>query len=214
MAQTVLITLTEAGLDTGPFNLYSNVDGFLSPFETSVAKASLVGGYLSVLVPDSTTTIRVKSMSVLCSNYIDLEISGITTTTTTSTTTSTTSTSSTTTTTTTLSEPILIVENNYTGSGGEITSISIPGATITPISGSFPLAFGETYSAYITPEDIYTITVNVTADDFPLDRGHIIVPTSTQGCQTVGANGGFIFTSVNFVIGDTITIELNDDVCP
>jgi hypothetical protein len=85
MAQTVLITLTTAGADTGPFNLYSNVDGYVSAFETSVAKASLVSGYTSVVVPDGTSIIRVKSTSALCPNYIDLAVSGFTTTTTTTT---------------------------------------------------------------------------------------------------------------------------------
>lgn len=97
MAQTVYITLTSAGADTGPFNLYSNIDGFLSPFETSVAKIDLEAGYISYLVPDGTSTVRVMSTSLLCNNYIDLVIA----TTTTTTSTSSSSTSSTTTTTTT-----------------------------------------------------------------------------------------------------------------
>ena len=79
---TVLITLTTAGADTGPFDLYSDVDGYLVPFETNVPKASLVSGYTSVLVPGGATIIRVMSDSV-CTNYIDLAI-GITTTTTSS----------------------------------------------------------------------------------------------------------------------------------
>ena len=35
---TVLLTLTTAGSDTGPFNLYSDVDGYISAFETGVSK--------------------------------------------------------------------------------------------------------------------------------------------------------------------------------
>jgi len=85
MAQTVLITLTTAGADTGPFNLFSNVDGYVSAFQTGVAKASLVSGYTSTVVPDGTSIIRVKSTSVLCPNFIDLAVSGVTTTTTTTT---------------------------------------------------------------------------------------------------------------------------------
>lgn len=103
MAQTVLITLTTAGSDTGPFDLYSDVDGYVIPFENNVPKASLESGYTSVVVPDAATIIRVQSDNVTCDNYIDLTI--VTTTTSTSststTTTSTSSTSSTTTTTTT-----------------------------------------------------------------------------------------------------------------
>ena len=83
MAQTVLITLTTAGADTGPFNLYSDADGYVSAFETGVAKAALQAGYTSTLVPDGASIIRVKSTSALCTNYVDLPISGVTTTTTT-----------------------------------------------------------------------------------------------------------------------------------
>ncbi len=102
MAQTVLITLTIAGADTGPFNLYSNDDGYIVPFEVSVPKAYLQVGYLSILVPDTCTIIRVKSTSVSCTNYVDLVIEGTTTTTSTTSTTTSTSTTSTTTSTTTL----------------------------------------------------------------------------------------------------------------
>jgi len=88
---TVLITLTIAGSDTGPFDLYSDVDGFVVPFETNVPKASLIAGYTSSLVPDGAVLIRVTSDSV-CTNYIDLIIGATTTTTSTSTTTTTTTT--------------------------------------------------------------------------------------------------------------------------
>jgi len=78
---SVLITLNTAGSDTGPFNLYSNVDGFTSAFETSVDKADLIAGYVSSVVPDGTTTIRVMSASI-CTSYSDFPV--LTTTTTTS----------------------------------------------------------------------------------------------------------------------------------
>ena len=80
---TVLITLTTAGSDSGPFNLYSDVDGFTSAFEVGVAKIDLLAGYSSSLVPDPTTIIRVMSVNPLCTNYIDLELYPVTTTTTT-----------------------------------------------------------------------------------------------------------------------------------
>ena len=81
---TVLITLTTAGLDAGPFDLYSNVDGYSVPFETGVSKLALLAGYTSTLVTDNTITVRVRSTGV-CTNYIDIPIGGITTTTTTTT---------------------------------------------------------------------------------------------------------------------------------
>ena len=92
---TVLITLTVAGADSGPFNLYSNLDGFTAAFETGVSKASLLAGYPSALVPDYTTTIRVKSDGV-CVNYVDILIESTTSTTTSSTTVEPTTTSTTT----------------------------------------------------------------------------------------------------------------------
>jgi len=92
---TVLITLTTAGADSGPFDLYSNLDGYVSAFETGVPKASLLAGYSSSLVPDFTLTIRVKSVGD-CNNYIDIPLYGTTTTSTSSSSTSSTTTTSTT----------------------------------------------------------------------------------------------------------------------
>lgn len=79
---TVLITLTVAGADSGPFNLYSNLDGYTSAFATNISKASLLAGYSSSAVPDYTTIIRVISIGN-CTNYIDIPLPGFTTTTTT-----------------------------------------------------------------------------------------------------------------------------------
>jgi hypothetical protein len=78
---TVLITLTVAGADSGPFNLYSNTDGFVSAFEIGVSKSALLAGYASALVPDYTTVIRVLSTKN-CTNYIDILLGATTTTTT------------------------------------------------------------------------------------------------------------------------------------
>jgi len=84
---SALITLTTAGTGTGPFDLYSNIGGYASPFESGVDKSSLVSGYVSNLVPNGTTVIRVQSTSLQCTNYVDISVTGITTTTTTTTTT-------------------------------------------------------------------------------------------------------------------------------
>lgn len=105
---TVEIILTTAGSDLGPFDLYSDVDGYTTAFESGISKTTLEAGYTSNLVPTGTTIIRVMSVGEFCDNYIDLAVTTTTTTstststsTTTSTTSTTTSTSSTTTTTTT-----------------------------------------------------------------------------------------------------------------
>lgn len=83
---TVYIILTTAGSDTGPFNLYSDVDGYTSAFETGVSKASLLAGYTTILAPNGTTIVRVMSDSTYCTNYVDLPVTSCNTTTTTTTT--------------------------------------------------------------------------------------------------------------------------------
>ena len=45
----VFITLTSAGADAGPFNLYSNVDGFVSAFAVNIPKATLLAGYAATV---------------------------------------------------------------------------------------------------------------------------------------------------------------------
>lgn len=80
----IIITLTTAGTDTGPFSLFSNVDGYTTAFVTGVSKAALLAGYSTNLAPVGTTTVRVKSTG-LCTNYIDIILTPSTTTTTTST---------------------------------------------------------------------------------------------------------------------------------
>jgi len=70
---TVLITLTVAGIDSGPFNLYSDTDGYISAFETGVSRAALLAGYSSALVPNFTTIVRVQSTGD-CSNNIDITL--------------------------------------------------------------------------------------------------------------------------------------------
>ena len=89
---TVLVTLTLAGADTGPFDIYSDADGYTTPLASGVSKSALEAGYSLTGVPDLATIIRVTSTEI-CTNSIDMLIAGGTTTTTT--TTSTTSTTTT-----------------------------------------------------------------------------------------------------------------------
>lgn len=102
MPQTVIITLTIAGTDTGPFDLYSDADGFTAPFEVNVPKASLLVGYVSSLVPNAAVLVKAVSRG-LCTSSITMPIIGtsVTTSTTTTVTGPTTSTSTSTTSTTT-----------------------------------------------------------------------------------------------------------------
>jgi hypothetical protein len=101
---TILITLVlPPGGDAGPFNLYSNIDGYVVPFATNISAAALIAGYTALLVPDGTTTIKVQSIGV-CTNFVNAQVNLIPPTTTT--TSSSTSTSSSTTTTTTTEVPL------------------------------------------------------------------------------------------------------------
>jgi hypothetical protein len=93
---TVLITLVlPVGGDAGPFDLYSDTDGYVAPFATNISASALIAGYTATNVPDGTTIIKVQSVGV-CTNFVDVQVNLLTTTTTTSS-----SSTSTTTTTTT-----------------------------------------------------------------------------------------------------------------
>lgn len=129
---TVLVTLSLAGTDVGPFNLFSNVDGYTTPIVTGVSRAALLAGYNLTGVPDTATVIRAKSTGT-CTNYLDMYIIGGTTTTST-----TSSTSSTTSTSTTLVPPIEcygyeVCADDGTGDRGEFypfTYINCVGTSI------------------------------------------------------------------------------------
>lgn len=73
---SVNILLTLAGLQTGPFDLYSDLDGFTTPFETNVSKDALLAGYISNIVPLYTQILRCQSVNGDCPNYIDIPVSG------------------------------------------------------------------------------------------------------------------------------------------
>jgi hypothetical protein len=143
---TVLITLTTAGTDSGPFDLYSNLDGYLSAFATGVTKSALLAGYASSVVPDYTTTIRVVSVGD-CTNFIDISLSGITTTTTSSTSSST-STSTTTTTHTTAPPGPVTINLSNASSGCPAPVSSYP---IAVTLDSYPIVVGSVLSGGLPP---------------------------------------------------------------
>jgi hypothetical protein len=81
---TITITLSAAGIDTGPFSLFSDVDGYTTAFVTGVSRTDLLAGYTTTLAPVGTTIVRVQSNG-LCTNFIDITLDLPTTTTTTTT---------------------------------------------------------------------------------------------------------------------------------
>jgi uncharacterized Zn-binding protein involved in type VI secretion len=182
---TATITLTTAGTGTGPFDLYSDFDGYVTPFETGVSKSALVSGYTTSLVYNGTTIIRVQSNSIGCTNYVDLPVSGITTTTTTSTTTSTT----TTTTAPVYSYAGTIVNNT----GNTITA----GNAIVKVNGSW-VAYLSTISiasgATLTFSTSYTSPLLGPGNNFTLE---LYSYTGVTTSDSMYQNGGSCITSVD-----------------
>jgi len=75
MSISVTITFPSTGLgsDTGPFNLYSDTDGYTNAFETGITSNTLIYGFSTNNVPNGTTRIKVVSESECCNNssFID-----------------------------------------------------------------------------------------------------------------------------------------------
>lgn len=73
---TLFIIFSSIGTDAGPFNLYSDVDSYISPFAVGVTKEQLLAGYPSNVVPNGTIIVRAKSSGV-CTNYVDMYTSTV-----------------------------------------------------------------------------------------------------------------------------------------
>lgn len=167
----VTITLTVSGTDTGPFDLYSDLDSFTTAFDTNVSRNDLVAGY-SATVPDFTNTIRVQSTGV-CDNYIDVSV--VSTTTTTS---STVPPPSTTTTTTTIAV-LPLTQYCYVGlynCGDSLHEI----AGHEPFTGSvtYEDEYGASQTGYYCTE---TGTISIYSSSVPVTVGMIpdSCPTTT-----------------------------------
>ena len=182
----VLITLTTAGADAGPFNLYSDTDGFVTAFASGISKATLLGGYLSSAVPDGTTSIRIVSIGT-CTNFIYVPVEGTTTTTTSSSSTSSTST-------TTTIAPIMVYwyasklvgcPNNALYSVSKNSVIVANGVLGLGASGSFPVVVG----------DVVEITNTAAANGIGCD----------QAAVYVDRNGLNIITDTQTGYGSTAT---------
>ena len=211
---TVLITLTTAGTDTGPFNLYSNVDGYVSAFETGVSKAALLAGYSSALVPNGTTIIRIKSTGT-CVNYIDVTVVTTTTTTTTGTPTTTTTTTSapppTTTTTTSLLGDTFFITNGSTNS--TINNITVSAASFYFLTtGTLPVGPSQTASGTHSSLTSANIDVDVTQS---LSNAclKLYVNNTVVSQLNVGSTGIYTFTTITFGTSDLVEFEIVDGTC-
>ena len=201
---TVLVTLTLAGSDTGPFNLFSNVDGFTTALATGVSRAALLAGYSLINVPDTAAIIRAKSTGT-CTNYLDMYLTGGTTSTTSST-------SSTTSSTSTPAVPCLTGDVSAIGTcaGGESALFTVSSgktALITPGGYYYSGTGTRTYTAYImnaaNDTVLYTFTYTQTGSTpgtwtstLPsniLPAGSYRLRTDTVNCFT--SSGSFSLTA-------------------
>jgi hypothetical protein len=196
---TVLITLTSAGADAGPFDLYSDTDGYLTPFATGILKATLLSGYTSSAVPDGTTSIRIVSTGT-CTNFIYVSVEGTTTTTT--------STSSTTTTTTTTIAPIMAYwyANKIPGCPNNAV-YTVSKNSVVVASGV--LGAGASGSFVIVEGDIVEITNTSAANGVGCDEANAnifrntnptAVATDTQSGYGVGATATWTVTAATTIV--------------
>lgn len=68
-----VITFTTIGTDAGPFNLYSNVDGYVSAFAVGVTRTQLLAGFATTNLPIGSTIVRARSTGV-CTNFFDIVV--------------------------------------------------------------------------------------------------------------------------------------------
>ncbi len=81
--KTILIQI-QASLDNTTFDIYTDSDSYTTPIHYNITKSELESGYTSNIVPDSATTIKISSNSIICPDqFILLPITTTTTTTTT-----------------------------------------------------------------------------------------------------------------------------------
>jgi len=116
----VTITLVNPGVDTGPFNIYTNADNYVTAVATNIAKSALVAGY-NATVPAIASTVKVESTGT-CTSSIYLTIIQPTTTTTTSTSSTTTTSTTVAPTTTTTTTAVLTTTTTTTVPAGSTTT--------------------------------------------------------------------------------------------
>lgn len=191
MSKSVIITLTTAGADTGPFDIYGNHDNYSVAIVTSIAKSTLLSGYTCNIVPDDATILRIKSNNNSCSNYINLNIPAPPTTTTT-----TTSAPVTTTTTTTPAPPTTTTTT---------TTASTPEVYFTGDTLSINNIGGKTYSVTFSYE------INASCDNVGTNGQD---PNNAITTFDISTNGGGSFTTIDSVSasvsGGNYPIEQSD----
>ncbi len=82
---TGIIQILNIGIDADNFLLYSDVDNYISAFETNVSRQSLIDGFPTDQIPNGTQIVRALSTTKECPVQIDIIVPPQTTTTTTTT---------------------------------------------------------------------------------------------------------------------------------
>ena len=203
MSKSVIITLTTAGADTGPFDIYGNHDNYNAAIVTNIAKSSLLSGYTCSIVPDAATILRVKSNNGSCTNYINLNIpvpSTTTTTTTTAVTTTTTTTESPTVTTTTTESPTITTTTTRLPINVlQLVTVGVPDTTL-----DYNLQLSNTTGSPLT----YRLRLLNTKDNIWHQGPQHIVADGTINKVYSGTITSFGVSNVN---GDTIDADLSND---
>ena len=195
MAQSVFIQLTTAGASTGPFDLYSNADGYVTAFETGVAKASLVAGYVSSVVPDAATAIRVMSTGS-CTNFLDVIISGVTTTTTT----------------TTTPYPYNLAFDWTAALSETVTAITVNASTPTLISGTDVPFSSDTHYYDAATGATQTLAVTMTVG-VAGQKIRLVDSDGVPQCQDVNSSGTYTFTNVSINNSNPCFVYGEDGTC-
>lgn len=199
----VLITLTSPGADTGPFNIYTDADNYVTAVATNIAKSLLVAGY-NATVPATANTVKVESTGT-CTSSIYLTIIQPTTTTTTSTSTSTTSTTSTSSSTTTSTTTV--------GPGTTTTTTTAPTTTTTTTLAINYKFYLQVRNQTDTGYGNGTFYLNATGgyNTFTTDYSLVLSGVSSfnpSGCSIV-ATPGYVIDSIAKYAYDGVTVLYN-----
>ena len=191
-----------AGSSVGPFDLYSDVDGYALPFETGILASEFVApGYITT-PPVGTGTVKIQSNGVTCKTFIILKnICQPTTTTTTSSSTSTSTTTSTTTippttTTTTTVPPTTTTTTSSSSSSTTTTTTTIPPTTTTTTTLT-PLGILKWSLQTDSPSELGILDLSITVDGVPT--------VSSTISQFDDFEAGQIIVSVGSIVNATLT---------
>ena len=205
---TVLITLTTAGSDTGPFNIYSNANGFSTIIISGVSRASLVAGY-NATVPDGTTEVLVRSTGA-CQRDLYLDVSGAPATTT-----------STTSSTTTLIPPpatSTLTFENYQGGTFVFTLSNALSVPVTILGANVDGSHGSSCGEYEESDDIggnpITIASGLTYASGPGNFPMTCAVQSWKRYIAINIDGiGDVNTGSTVNIGGTIVTVISSGAC-